>query len=671
MKRFLYFVVLSTLLFSGVVGPFKRAGSAVTASDWKAGSIIEDGIFTAASSMSTADIQSFLNSKVPACDSNGTKTSEFGGGTRAQWAIARGYPGAFTCLRDYYEVPKTEPGNYIPANNYGGKAIPAGAISAAQMIYNASQRYQINPKVLLVTIHKESSGPLTVDEWPLEKQYTYAMGAHCPDSGPGGSANCDVNYSGFSMQIAESAALMRWYLDSMSQSWWQYKKPYQNNYILWNVSQTGCGGGNVYIENKATAALYTYTPYQPNQAALNNMYGTGDGCSAYGNRNFWRIFNDWFGSGENYDWQIVDQAAYRDAARTERIGYMPSVQPGTTVYMQIKAKNIGSKPWNSMTRLVTLSPPGRSSIFYDPADWIMYNRPASPMEGTVPSGAVGTFNFTFKAPSQPRTAHERFGLIQDGVTLFKDIGQTFTVDITPIAPSSRAYARILVPGSILRPGEYMLSPDGSTSLTLWENGNLSLMTGFRQVWSTSTVGNPDSKLIMQGDGNLVLYNKDMRPLWSSQTNGTLANSLSLKSDGTMTLDSSTGNLIWATPSKTVQRQTEVVYPRLPYGGLLLPGQRLESADRTRMLYLQGDGNLVLYNKDMRPLWSSQTNGKVPKFLVMQADGNLVLYDTAMKPIWHTGTDGNGPSWLAIQDDSNLVIYRDDGRPTWATMTIER
>ncbi len=51
-----------------------------------------------------------------------------------------------------------------------------------------------------------------------------------------------------------------------------------------------------YVQNKATAALYYYTPYTPNTAALNNLYGTGDGCSAYGNRNFWRLYSDWFGS---------------------------------------------------------------------------------------------------------------------------------------------------------------------------------------------------------------------------------------------------------------------------------------------------------------------------------------------------------------------------------------
>lgn len=290
-----------SLLLAAVTLPLTRTDSvaAVSASDWKAGRIIDDTVFMDANSMSVSDIQNFLNSRVPSCDTNGTKpASEFGRSdlTHAQYAASRGWPGPpYVCLKNYYEVPKSSPGPGIPANNYSG-SIPSGAISAAQMIYNAAQKYSINPKVLLVMIQKESAGPLTTDTWPLQSQYTYAMGAHCPDSGPGGSANCDSNYAGFSLQIAESAALLRWYIDSMSQSWWQYKKPYETNSILWNVAQTGCGAGNVYIESKATAALYTYTPYQPNAAALANMYGTGDGCSAYGNRNFWRIYNDWFGS---------------------------------------------------------------------------------------------------------------------------------------------------------------------------------------------------------------------------------------------------------------------------------------------------------------------------------------------------------------------------------------
>jgi hypothetical protein len=285
-------LVLSVTIIASLAQP--SALFAVSAGDWKAGNIIDDSVFTDSSALSVQQIQSFLDSQIGTCDTNGTQLSEYGGGTRAEYGAANGNPAPFTCLNNYYEVPKTSPGPDAPISNYGTNTIPAGAQSAAQIISNASQTYNISPAVLLVKLATESPGPLTNDDWPFKKQYLYAMGARCPDSGPGGSANCDVNYSGFSLQMLEAAKLLRGYLDNMTQPWWTYKKPYQTNSILWNVVERGCGAADVFIQNKATAALYTYTPYQPNQAALNNLYGTGDNCSAYGNRNFWRVFNDFF-----------------------------------------------------------------------------------------------------------------------------------------------------------------------------------------------------------------------------------------------------------------------------------------------------------------------------------------------------------------------------------------
>lgn len=313
MRKPLNYLIAAAVLVSALTIPYGQRANAVTAADWKAGRIIDDVIFTASNSMSVNEIQAFLNARVPVCDTWGTKTSELGGGTRAQYGSSQGNPAPFTCLKDYYEVPKTSPGPGEPASNYGGVAIPAGAQSAAQIISNAAIKYNISPKVLLVKLATESPGPLTSDDWPFKRQYLYAMGARCPDSGPGGAANCDTNYSGFSLQMNEGAALLRWYLDSMDQSWWQYKKPYQSNYILWNVVERNCGGSNVYIESKATAALYTYTPYQPNSAALNNMYSTGDNCSAYGNRNFWRVYSDWFGSTHGTIRGGVDYSAVFDS----------------------------------------------------------------------------------------------------------------------------------------------------------------------------------------------------------------------------------------------------------------------------------------------------------------------------------------------------------------------
>ncbi len=89
-------------------------------------------------------------------------------------------------------------------------------------------------------------------------------------------------------------------------------------------------------------------------------------------------------------------------------------------------------------------------------------------------------------------------------------------------------------------------------------------------------------LIMQGDGNLVLYGPNQRALWASNTYGS---------------------------------------PRGTY------------------LVMQGDGNLVLYRPDGRPVWSSGTYGYAACILIMQNDGNLVLYAPVTRPIWSTKTQG--------------------------------
>ena len=167
MKRALVALVF---LIGSFAAPFGSIPvSAANSSDWKAGRIIDDSVFTNKDSMTAAEIQQFLNSKVPACDSGGaqmTTRAKPGGGvySRAEWGTLQGYPPPYTCLRDFFEVPKTTPSSGTPANNYGGKPTPAGAVSAAQLIWDAGQAYNISPKVLLTTIQKESYGPLTVDD---------------------------------------------------------------------------------------------------------------------------------------------------------------------------------------------------------------------------------------------------------------------------------------------------------------------------------------------------------------------------------------------------------------------------------------------------------------------------------------------------------------------------
>lgn len=254
-------MLASAAIFLGVFMNSRTSDASVAG--WNAGNIITDSVFTNKSSMSAGSIQSFLNSKVPNCDTWGTQPSEYGGGTRRQWAEAHGYSAPFTCLRNYTQ---------------GGK-------SAAQIIYNAAQKYTINPQVLLVLLQKEQG--LVTDTWPLSIQYRSATGYGCPDH-----AACDADYYGFTNQVDWAAKMFRAILND-SPTWFT---PYELgwNYIQYNP-ESSCGGSNVYIQNRATQALYNYTPYQPNAGALNAGWGTAH-CGSYGNRNFYLYFTSWFGS---------------------------------------------------------------------------------------------------------------------------------------------------------------------------------------------------------------------------------------------------------------------------------------------------------------------------------------------------------------------------------------
>jgi hypothetical protein len=90
---------------------------------------------------------------------------------------------------------------------------------------------------------------------------------------------------------------------------------------------------------------------------------------------------------------------------------------------------------------------------------------------------------------------------------------------------------------------------------------------------------------------------------------------------------------------------------------LHPGQSLQSSNGLHTFTLQTDGNVVLYNHQNQPLWSTNTYGITPRDFFMQPDGNLVLYDTSGTPKWASNTGNNPGAFLNVQDDGNLVVYR--------------
>ena len=124
-----------------------------------------------------------------------------------------------------------------------------------------------------------------------------------------------------------------------------------------------------------------------------------------------------------------------------------------------------------------------------------------------------------------------------------------------------------------------------------------------------------------------------------------------------------------TTTTTPPTSTTVPAPRsvLGSGQMLNAGEQLKSSDRRFTLWMQLDGNLVLYGP-AGALWASGT-GRAGSVAIMQGDGNLVVVAPGNVPVWSSGSAGNPGAYLALQSDGNLVIYSTSNRAVWATMTI--
>lgn len=247
----------STQALARTSGDASQSGIAkASLAGFSAGNIISDAVFTNKNTMTQAQIQSFLNSKVSACQSG------------------------YVCLKDF-RITSVDRVADAYCTGYRGAADE----TAAAILYRVAQACNINPQVLIVMLQKEQG--LVTHTWPSQWRYDSALGQGCPDTAP-----CDPNFVGFFHQIYGAARQMQIYMEG---KWFTWYAPGQT----WNLRyhpNASCGSSPVYVANKATSALYYYTPYQPNAAALRAGTGTGDSCSSYGNRNFYHYFTEWFGS---------------------------------------------------------------------------------------------------------------------------------------------------------------------------------------------------------------------------------------------------------------------------------------------------------------------------------------------------------------------------------------
>lgn len=175
----------------------------------------------------------------------------------------------------YLETPdfcdKGKPEGYDPLKN----SIPM-VKGPAQMIYDASQCYGINPKYILALLQKESS--IVESKVPSQNQMDWAAGYALCD-GCYKSSPLAQKYKGLGRQIDVSAGWMDWFFTNVPKFASNPTSTYKVPGKTYTIS-----GQEITPANVTTAALYSYTPH------------VGD-TRVGGNRSLWKIWQRWWGPG--------------------------------------------------------------------------------------------------------------------------------------------------------------------------------------------------------------------------------------------------------------------------------------------------------------------------------------------------------------------------------------
>ncbi|MGA2667149.1 MAG: NBR1-Ig-like domain-containing protein [Patescibacteria group bacterium] len=310
-------------------------------------------------------------------------------------------------------------GSYLQSYSENG-------ISAAGMIYNASQAYGINPIAILATLQKEQgliTGPASTSF--DQTRSDWAMGYGYTDSGQ------IVKYKGFGIQVDFGTWQLRYNYDNWAQ-----------NGSVWNVGNSMTIDGQlVTFRTKSTSALYRYTPH------------------LQGNYNFYYYFKLWGGEG-------VFNAQYLGQGPRSGLGiYGTALLPGQSFTAWVNFLNTGNTTWSSTdavtpVHLGTWGPNDRLSPMMG-----NQNLRGILVQDTVPPGQIGTFILNFSAPAQTGTYFERFRPVAENVAWFgQEMSWTYTV--SPQMAGNQTSGQYVSQGPVRGPASYGTSIAAGDSATL-------------------------------------------------------------------------------------------------------------------------------------------------------------------------------------------------------------
>lgn len=149
------------------------------------------------------------------------------------------------------------------------------------------------------------------------------------------------------------------------------------------------------------------------------------------------------------------------------------------------------------------------------------------------------------------------------------------------------------PGQVLNPGQSIRSTSGKFTFTLQTDGNLvlykNISTGGQQArWASNTNGKPTQVCIMQGDGNLVLYDVDGKALWASNTAHDAGARCVMQDDGNGVIYRTNNSAVWSTNTfmQTVNLHVKILTNPTRFSVA-------QMVDTMRNIYIDAGVNVVL------------------------------------------------------------------------------
>jgi hypothetical protein len=209
---------------------------------------------------------------------------------------------------------------------------------------------------------------------------------------------------------------------------------------------------------------------------------------------------------------------------------------------------------------ISVDPTGTKSIVL----WAATDETLHTIEST--DGVVWTNSQAFPGQTQdsPALMGSAAGIMlavyraSDNDSLFYSNTESDVFNVLPLAPpatsnqgTSATATTTNLPSRLnanqkLLPGGQLASPDGNYVFTFQTDGNIVLYNGGTPIWAANTNATDLDYLIMQDDGNLVLYDKQQKAKWATKTDKHKGAYLTVQDDGNAIVISSDEKPLWAT-----------------------------------------------------------------------------------------------------------------------------